>query len=33
MLQSRPVGDLGYCARVKGRSPKLTNWNFDDDTV
>eukprot|EP00210_Caulerpa_lentillifera_P002011 g1928.t1 len=29
----RPIGDKDYCARVQGRSPKLTNWKFDDDTV
>lgn len=29
----RPPGDAEYCQRVGGRSPKLTRWNFDDDTV
>eukprot|EP00882_Tetradesmus_deserticola_P004230 GHRQ01004467.1.p1 GENE.GHRQ01004467.1~~GHRQ01004467.1.p1 ORF type:complete len:169 (+),score=69.39 GHRQ01004467.1:340-846(+) len=29
----RPPGDLDYCQRVGGRSPKLTRWNFDDDKV
>eukprot|EP00210_Caulerpa_lentillifera_P000921 g891.t1 len=29
----RPVGDENYCARVRGRSPKLTHWKFDDDSV
>ncbi|KAK9804389.1 hypothetical protein WJX72_010730 [[Myrmecia] bisecta] len=29
----RPVGDREYCARMHGRSPKETRWDFDDDTV
>ena len=29
----RPAGDSEYCSRVGGRSPKLTRWNFDDDSV
>jgi hypothetical protein len=32
-LQRRPPGDMDYCQRVGGRSPKLTRWNFDDDKV
>lgn len=30
---TRPPGDSEYCARVGGRSPKLTKWAFDDDRV
>lgn len=29
----RPPGDADYCRRVGARSPKLTQWRFDDDTV
>lgn len=29
----RPAGDLAYCNRTRGRSPKDTRWDFDDDTV
>jgi hypothetical protein len=32
-LQRRPPGDLEYCARTAGRSPKETRWEFEDDTV
>lgn len=31
--KKRPAGDMDYCQRVGGRSPKLTQWSFDDDTV
>ncbi|CAD7701519.1 unnamed protein product [Ostreobium quekettii] len=31
--KTRPVGDQAYCRRVGERSPKLTRWAFDDDTV
>jgi hypothetical protein len=31
--RSRPAGDADYCRRVGGRSPKLTQWRFDDDSV
>lgn len=31
--RSRPAGDADYCRRVGGRSPKLTQWRFDDDRV
>ena len=33
MVQRRPAGDLAYCNRTRGRSPKDTRWDFDDDTV
>lgn len=29
----RPPGDADYCRRVGTRSPKLTQWRFDDDSV
>lgn len=29
----RPPGDHQYCMRTVGRSPKLTRWEFDDETV
>lgn len=29
----RPEGDTKYCERVGDRSPLLTSWLFDDDTV
>lgn len=29
----RPPGDADYCARTRGRSPKQTRWDFDDDRV
>jgi len=29
----RPPGDADYCARSRGKSPKDTKWNFDDDSV
>jgi ubiquitin-protein ligase len=29
----RPPGDADYCARTRGRSPKETRWDFDDDGV
>lgn len=29
----RPPGDQEYCSRVGNRSPKLTRWEFSDDTV
>jgi ubiquitin-protein ligase len=29
----RPPGDADYCSRSRGKSPKQTKWNFDDDTV
>ena len=32
-LQKRPAGDADYCNRTRGRSPKDTRWDFDDDTV
>eukprot|EP00611_Tribonema_gayanum_P008569 TRINITY_DN1814_c0_g1_i2.p2 TRINITY_DN1814_c0_g1~~TRINITY_DN1814_c0_g1_i2.p2 ORF type:complete len:150 (-),score=12.22 TRINITY_DN1814_c0_g1_i2:634-1083(-) len=31
--KSRPPGDLEYCRRTQGKSPKLTHWAFHDDTV
>ena len=31
--RSRPPGDADYCRRVGTRSPKLTQWRFDDDSV
>jgi ubiquitin-protein ligase len=31
--KQRPPGDQDYCKRVKGRSSKLTRWEFEDDTV
>ncbi|KAK9850607.1 hypothetical protein WJX84_006401 [Apatococcus fuscideae] len=31
--KARPAGDLDYCQRTRGRSPKQTNWEFDDDKV
>jgi len=31
--RKRPPGDTEYCVRTKGRSPKDTRWDFDDDTV
>jgi hypothetical protein len=32
-VQRRPPGDMEYCSRVGNRSPKLTRWEFSDDTV
>ena len=32
-MQKRPAGDSAYCNRTRGRSPKDTRWDFDDDTV
>ncbi len=32
-VQKRPAGDSDYCNRTRGRSPKDTRWDFDDDTV
>mmetsp|Transcript_37045 Transcript_37045/g.82365 ORF Transcript_37045/g.82365 Transcript_37045/m.82365 type:complete len:166 (+) Transcript_37045:221-718(+) len=32
-VNTRPPGDKDYCERVGGRSPKMTRWQFDDDTV
>lgn len=29
----RPPGDSDYCSRVGNRSPKMTQWHFDDDKV
>jgi ubiquitin-protein ligase len=29
----RPVGDADYCLKTRGRSPRDTRWEFDDDTV
>lgn len=29
----RPPGDADYCARMRGRSPKETRWQFDDPHV
>lgn len=29
----RPPGDSEYCSRTNGRSPKETQWMFDDNTV
>ena len=29
----RPPGDVEYCLRSRGKSPKDTTWNFDDDRV
>ncbi|PNW87556.1 hypothetical protein CHLRE_02g141450v5 [Chlamydomonas reinhardtii] len=29
----KPPGDAEYCARVGNRSPKLSNWVFEDDKV
>lgn len=31
--KKRPPGDAEYCARVGNRSPKLSNWQFEDDKV
>lgn len=31
--RSRPAGDADYVRRVGARSPKLTQWRFDDDSV
>ncbi len=30
MRKERPAGDADYCARMRGRSPKETRWEFDD---
>ncbi|KFM28692.1 putative ubiquitin-conjugating enzyme E2 18, partial [Auxenochlorella protothecoides] len=32
-VQLRPPGDRSYCQRMAGRSPKETQWRFDDDGV
>ena len=32
-LQKRPPGDMEYCHRSRGRSPKETRWEFEDDKV
>ena len=32
-LQKRPPGDMEYCHRSHGRSPKETRWEFEDDKV
>lgn len=29
----RPPGDADYCSRTRGKSPKDTRWDFDDDKV
>lgn len=29
----RPVGDEAYCQHTRGKSPKASNWQFDDDSV
>jgi ubiquitin-protein ligase len=29
----RPPGDKEYCSRMRGRSPKETRWEFEDDRV
>lgn len=31
--KKRPPGDADYCSRTRGRSPKDTRWEFDDETV
>jgi ubiquitin-protein ligase len=28
-----PPGDAEYCARTRGRSPKETRWEFEDERV
>lgn len=33
MELKRPPGDSEYCARSRGRSPKETRWEFEDDKV
>lgn len=30
--KERPAGDADYCARMRGRSPKETRWQFEDLT-
>ena len=29
----RPPGDSDYCSKSRGRSPKNTKWDFDDERV
>ena len=29
----KPPGDAEYCSRARGKSPKDTRWEFDDDRV
>lgn len=31
--KKRPPGDQDYCQRMRGRSPKETRWDFEDDKV
>jgi len=33
LMQKRPPGDMEYCHRSHGRSPKKTRWEFEDDKV
>ena len=29
----KPPGDADYCTRSRGKSPKDTRWDFEDDKV
>lgn len=31
--KKRPEGDQEYCARMRGKSPKQTRWDYHDDKV